>query len=88
MVKHSQAIRRLLPTNCLSVFDHFVRLVLKRLIHVKSFHQLRKLLSNDEYVCEYFYSLVNHLIMNLDQLINLVIDNIFRKYAPNWRTEF
>ena len=88
MVKHSQAIRRLLPTNCLSVFDHFVRLVLKRLIHVKSFHQLRKLLSNDEYVFEYFYSLVNHLIMNLDQLINIVIDNIFRKYAPNWRTEF
>ena len=24
-VKHIQAIRRLLPTNCLSVFDHFVQ---------------------------------------------------------------
>ena len=23
MVKHTQTIRRLLPTNCLSVFDHF-----------------------------------------------------------------
>ena len=31
MVKHTQTIRRLLPTNCLSVFDHFVRLVLKGL---------------------------------------------------------
>ena len=31
MVKHTQTIRQLLPTNCLSVFDHFVRLVLKRL---------------------------------------------------------
>ena len=31
MVKHSQAIRRLLPTNCLSVFDHFVGLALKGL---------------------------------------------------------
>ena len=31
MVKHTQTIRRLLPTNYLSVFDHFVDLVLKRL---------------------------------------------------------
>ena len=29
MVKHTQRIRRLLPTNCLSVFDHFVGLMLK-----------------------------------------------------------
>ena len=27
MVQHTQTIRRLLPTNCLSVFDHFVGLV-------------------------------------------------------------
>ena len=31
MIKHTQKIRRLLPTNCLSVFDHFVRLALKGL---------------------------------------------------------
>ena len=31
MVKRTQTIRRLLPTNCLSVFDHFVGLVLKGL---------------------------------------------------------
>ena len=31
MVKHSQTIRRLLPTNYLSVFDHFVGFVLIRL---------------------------------------------------------
>ena len=24
MIKHTQTIRRLLPTNCLSLFDHFV----------------------------------------------------------------
>ena len=29
MVKHTQTIRWLLPTNCLSVFDYFVELVLK-----------------------------------------------------------
>ena len=29
MVKRTQTIRRQKPTNCLSVFDHFVSLVLK-----------------------------------------------------------
>ena len=31
MVKHTKTNRRLLSTNCLSVFDHFVGLALKRL---------------------------------------------------------
>ena len=31
MVKHTQAICRLLPTNCLNVFDHFVGLAFKGL---------------------------------------------------------
>ena len=31
MVKHTQTIRRLWPTNCLSIFDHFAGLVLKGL---------------------------------------------------------
>ena len=29
MAKHTQAIRRLVPTNCLSVFDLFLELTLK-----------------------------------------------------------
>ena len=29
MVKHTQAIRRQQPTNCLNVFDHFARFALK-----------------------------------------------------------
>ena len=32
MIKHTQAIRRQQPTNCLRVFDHFVVLALKGLI--------------------------------------------------------
>ena len=32
MVKHNETTRRQQPTNCLSVFDHFARLVLKGLI--------------------------------------------------------
>ena len=31
MVKHTQTIRWLLPTNCLRVFDHFVGLAIKGL---------------------------------------------------------
>ena len=31
MVKHTQTIRQLLPTDCMSVFDHFVGLALKGL---------------------------------------------------------
>ena len=31
MVKHTLTIRRLLPTNCLKLFDHFVGLALKGL---------------------------------------------------------
>ena len=35
MVKHTQTIRQLLPTNCLSVFDHFVGLALKGLMSLR-----------------------------------------------------
>ena len=40
MVKHTQTIRRLLPTNCLSVFDHFVGLALKGLkeLYINNVH--------------------------------------------------
>ena len=31
MVKHTQTIRRQKPANCLSVFDHFMKLALKGL---------------------------------------------------------
>ena len=34
MVRHTKTIRRLLPMNVLSVFDHFVGLALKKLIKV------------------------------------------------------
>ena len=36
-VKHSQAIHRLLPTDCLSVFDHFMGLAIKGLNALISF---------------------------------------------------
>ena len=39
MVKHTQTIRRLLPTNCLSMFDNFVGLALKELKIVSCFRK-------------------------------------------------
>ena len=45
MVKHTQTSRRVLPTNCLSVFDHFVGRVLKELFciyHTPSVNKERK----------------------------------------------
>ena len=35
MVKHTQTICRLLPSNCLCAFDHFLGLAFKRLSHVE-----------------------------------------------------
>ena len=45
MVKHIQTIRRPLPTNCLTVFEHFVCLALKGLsveysINIRNKHKL------------------------------------------------
>ena len=40
MVKHTQKICRLLPTNYLSVFDHFVLLALKGLMIVADVNNL------------------------------------------------
>ena len=38
MVKHTQTIRRLLPMNCLSVFDHFLGLALNGLMNPSIIH--------------------------------------------------
>ena len=42
-VKHNQTIRRLLPPNCLGMFDHFVRSTLKglKIIQIKSLFHLK-----------------------------------------------
>ena len=42
MVKHTQTIRRQKPTNCLSVFDHFVGLALKGLRYVDKGKQISR----------------------------------------------
>ena len=63
MVKHTQTIRGQQPTNCLSVFDHFVGLALKVL---KTYLLLTKITSlcgshkKDHHKC--FTFLENHLL--------------------------
>ena len=46
MVKHTQTIRRLLPTNYLSVFDHFVGLALKELKKPEILNFVRRYLTH------------------------------------------
>ena len=43
MVKHTQAIHRLLPKNCLSVFNHFEKLALKGLKKCIDITRVRKI---------------------------------------------
>ena len=70
MVKHTQTILRLLPTNCLSEFDHFVGLVHKGLMSLqvtceRSFHltllNITKLLSSFTYNEQILQRLSVHL---------------------------
>ena len=40
LVKHAQKLRRQQPTNCLSLFNHFVELALKGLkIEIRPYHE-------------------------------------------------
>ena len=55
MAKHIQTIRRLLPTNCLSVFDHFVGFAPKGLIkcnQMKTLSTTRGILKNYVFLME------------------------------------
>ena len=54
MVKHTQTIHRKVPTKCLRVFDHFMRLALKGLNHGYLFFSVS--FKRYEYVqrCVYF----------------------------------
>ena len=72
MVKHTQKIRRLLPTNCLSVFEHFVGLALKGLNQTD--WVLIKLIRRKMLLAK---NIGIHLISACDgkQLIILIIDN-------------
>ena len=60
MVKHTQTICWLLPTDCLSVFDHFVGLAFKRLnVIIFVYNGLKQsliLFEKNEFIALYRYS--------------------------------
>ena len=60
MVKHTQTIRRLLPTNCLSLFDHFVGSALKGLTYWKSLLTINPLTDSFEHLLRHMVSGVIH----------------------------
>ena len=51
MVKHTQTNRRLLPANCLSVFDQFVGLALKGLTHFRPIYLFYTHLKHPGFFC-------------------------------------
>ena len=68
MVKHTQTIRRQEPTNYLSVFDHFVGLVLKGLILEAKFGDI-SWQKFSEYLFQFFvdFSFVSQSETRIDQ---------------------
>ena len=77
MFKHTQTIRCLLPTNCLRVFDHFVRLALRELRTAASQNISGKLLLFGS-ANKTFILLVNYLRQNfLRKSITATAVNIF-----------
>ena len=76
MVKHTQAIRQLLPTNCLSVYDHFVGLALKGLtsnsLNNKIFQYTRAQVESRHFI---WRQKQNHLLscFNLYSVMHLAI---------------
>ena len=75
MVKHTQTIRRPLPTNCLSVFDHSVGLALKELSYsIKNF-------SLTSISSQFFYSELRNYLDNFIFLIVTLIPFIITKPA-------
>ena len=59
MVKHTQKICRLLPTNCLSVFDHFARLTLKGLNESSNFqHGFKGVTTGFDTIPDFLYRYV------------------------------
>ena len=88
MVKHIQTIRRLLPANCLSVFDHTVRLALNGLILLTMtlhIHLLKSLIisravSKQVFGSYNFYcekTTINFFMLEKSEECNLMMNSVF-----------
>ena len=82
MVKHTQTIRRLLPTNCLSMFDYFVGLALKGL-YLMSCHKEEKYHWSKQLM---HFSTVMHLMIETSHLFRSANQMIgfYIKWNTGW----
>ena len=92
MVKYTPTICWLLPTNCLSVFDHFVGLALKGLgwlqcvlkLHLKPVLLIIIVHNLTTMTSEQTQSLHSSLIQNSIWHINAVLDSNFEQVVVYW----
>ena len=71
MVKHTQTIRRIFPTNCLSVFDHFVGLALKGLSTLQEWFSLPQ-------------KLLLLLLKIIKSTLDEIVDIIHKIFCKSW----
>ena len=84
MVKHSQTIRQLLPTNCLSVLNHFVMLTFKGLKRSISYYKFTIIYTiTKSLYLDLFQSFIWFYIQN-----NTSITTIFKEYKKKLKKSF
>ena len=67
MIKHTQIICQQQPTNCLSMYDHFVGLVLEGLI------------STSPYLHTYTYNLNSVKVILPEYVMYMTIENLYNR---------
>ena len=84
MVKHTQTIRRLLPTNCLSVFDHFVALALKGLTYLWSFFNIMRRFNDTSHFFKVFNDAPHYSTANTIKYSERILDPTLKKSVGIW----
>ena len=85
MTKHSQTIRRQQPTNCLSVSDHFERLVLKGK-NISRRQVKKSFLSLTKQTMPIQRKFLTNTLLSLTKLLkHFNIENFFQTYTDRLR---
>ena len=84
MVKHAQTIRWLLPTNCLSVFDHFVALALQGLTYHWSFFNIMRRFNDTSHLFKVFNDAPDYSNVNTIKYSERILDPTLKKSVGIW----
>ena len=85
MVKHTQTIHRQKPTNCLSVFEHFVTLALKGLISRMKLTNRTLMKNYYEVISGYIFILQKHFLLTCSELwVHYIIGNDKELTLTKW----